>query len=133
MWPNTAPFYHCHQCQRPLGRYLMSRAPRIYRIFSVIAAAKVIAALAGVIMLVGLIAGRHSLTSLAFAFAVQLTLYGATEITDGVLGLGSGIDRTARTVRDGRRARLWSWGKIAYGLVNCTLAALGFLIIAEHR
>lgn len=129
MWPHRAVVYHCHECQRPLGRYPMRRNPGIYRIFSVIAAIKVVTAIGGALILFALIALRFPLPQLAAAVAEQLALYGAADITDGVLGLSSRIDRTGKRVRIGSGAKSLAWGKIAFGLINCLAAAVGFLVV----
>jgi hypothetical protein len=129
MWPRATPFYHCHKCQRPLARYPLQRSPRIYRIFSVIAAAKGITAATGALALFAMIALHMPLPGLGIAVAIQLAIYGATDITDGVLGLGSNVDRSARSVRVGSSARRWAWAKIVFGATNCALAAFGFLVV----
>ena len=135
MWPKQTHAYHCHHChhchhcQRPLARYTWQREPKVYRIFSVIAAARVVTTVAGALLLFVLIAFQVPLSSLAAAVAVQFALYGATDITDGVLGLGSNVDRTAKQVRTGTPARRHAWGKIAFGAVNWLMAAFGFLVV----
>lgn len=127
-WHIHHPVHSCAACQRPLGRLLMTANPRVYRVFSLLGWVKGATALGGALVLLFLLVSHWPISSIALAVAFQLALYAATDVTDGVLGLQTCIDRSGRTVREGGDAKRRAWGKLAFGAANGAVALVGLLV-----
>lgn len=128
-WPRGMPVHWCRRCGRPLVRYPAPRAPMRYRVVSVFAVVKVYAAIMACLTLFGFVVLRMPLAAIASQVALLLGLLGTVDLTDGLLGLLSRIDSTARRVRTGSQARRVACGKMVLGAVNCTVAIVGLVAL----
>lgn len=128
-WTKGRVVDQCLSCHRPLARVLVSRSPRLYRFFSLFELARVVTTVAGAACLLALVITGAPINGLALVIAVQLAIFGSADATDGILGLWTKVDKTARKVRIGRDARAAAVGKLVFGALTCAIGVIGFLVL----
>ena len=121
----------CGFCRRPLIRTITGivRGRRV----PPVALLDAINALQGILVLAviaALIAGYLSLRTLGQTIAIAMVMAATAQMTDGVLGMHTGVVRLFGKLVLGRKARLASSTKVAAGVVAFVLSLLGIILFA---
>ncbi len=125
-WPRSAPLYGCRFCLRPLVILPGTiRRPRYYRIHTLFDIAKYLTALAAIAIIALLAFGQASPPALVALTIIALFVHGSMDMSDGILGLQIGIDRTWNRRTPLATVKVWAALKLAFGLLLISGAALG--------
>lgn len=125
-WPGARRLEPCPTCERPMVLLRSIRnwhGPlRLYGLFEL----GWLAYMAAMIVLTGLaLVGFLDLLSYLRLIAILLFVIGSILCADGILGLTTGIDKTASRVRRDRWAKALGAAKIMIGLAALFLTAIG--------
>lgn len=118
----------CQLCKRPLAMIQMMPGRKTYRLYNVL---DLVGRFHGVGTLILVFAFAISnMTALAFAkaFTVLLFVIASLLLTDGVIGLKAGIDRSWNVTRWGSPARVYAAGKVLSGIVALVLTTIGLCL-----
>lgn len=125
-WPGERRLEPCPTCERPMVLLRSIRnwhgPMRLYGLFEL----GWLAYMAAMIVLTGLaFVGFIDLLSYLRLIAILLFVIGSILCADGILGLATGLDKTASRVRRDRLAKALGAAKIMIGLAALFLTAIG--------
>ena len=132
-WTPGKRLHHCERCQRPLAIYRSFLHRRRFRIIPLYAAIHASAALLSVVGFASVLIAGGGVRSIVLAIAISLALFGASDVADGYMSWRTRIDRSWRTVREGRGGRRLGLAKIAWGSMGCFVAVCGLMALAPAR
>lgn len=130
-WPDKQLVHRCKACDRPLGRIRVKRDVRLYRIMPMLDLTKILGTAIAVCAMALMILDPGRIREFVVLIAFALTVYGLTDMLEGLLAIRTGIDRTARKLRTGPPATRTGWFKMGFGVATLSVALIGILARAS--
>lgn len=130
-WEPGHRIHHCERCRRALVIYRFISQPRTWRIAPVVIAVHAITAIMLIVGVAAVALLGLSLGWLAFAIAVPVAVFSASDVADGWLSWRTGIGLFLLKLRQGRVARILGILRVAFGLAGCAVVLIGLLALGE--
>jgi len=128
-WPESIPVHGCNTCLRPLFIHpIKLERPRIYRIQTLFNLAKYATALVALLIFVALATDLLDLSWLIGMTVMALFVHGSMDLTDGILGFKTRIDRTWHRMTPAKAVPIYAALKAIGGTALILLAVTGAIL-----
>lgn len=128
-WPGTRRLFGCSTCLRVLT-FVRDRSPEGARIVPLFDLVRYLVTFSGAVTLFYALFSNQTVGTVVTVISTMLAIYGATDFTNGLCTLRSGIDRTFRKLREESTAAVsLGLARLVFGALTVWLAMVGFLIV----
>lgn len=130
-WEDSRIIHRCAACRRPLGRIRTGRELAIYRVMPMLDLTKILGTAIAVLGMLLMLIDQSRMQAFVMLIAFALTIYGLTDISEGILARQTRLDRTGRKLRTGAQAQRLGWIKMAFGVATLSVAMMGIIVVPK--